>query len=104
MPSYFTVISSDLKSFHFNIESNGRLSEPMKYEIRDTNNGGYVLFDHQMDVMINLGGIVLYRQETMQRSEWKEEHTWFDYHGIENGVRATYGFFTPKKFIVIQMI
>ena len=28
-------METDDKSFHFNLESNGRLKQPMKYEIKD---------------------------------------------------------------------
>ena len=35
---------TDLNSFHFNLQSNGRLEKPMKFEIKDFTKG-YILFD-----------------------------------------------------------
>ena len=40
------MIEIDIHSFEFNIESNRRLSRMMKFEINDTLNGGYELYDN----------------------------------------------------------
>ena len=39
------MIETDAKSFHFNMNANGILKRPMKYEIKDFQQGGYILFE-----------------------------------------------------------
>ena len=42
---YYDCQETDDKSFHFNLQSNGRLKQPMKFEIKDLKKGGYYLYE-----------------------------------------------------------
>ena len=53
---YYTRIKTDNKSFEFNLESNGRLKHPMKFEIINLR-GGYHLFEKSHKYLIWLGNI-----------------------------------------------
>jgi hypothetical protein len=48
---YDQWIETDEKSFHFNFQSNGRLKQPMKFEIKDLY-WGYVLYEKSNYVLI----------------------------------------------------
>ena len=65
--SYEYDIKTDKKSFEFNLESNGRLEQPMKFEIKHLIYGGYGLYKKSDDYLIRLGDIVL------QKQNWKNE-------------------------------
>ena len=52
---------TDNKSFHFNLQSNGRLEKPMKYEIIDIDRG-CTLFGNSDDELIRLGNIDLVKE------------------------------------------
>ena len=103
--SYDEEMETDLESFHFNLQSNGRLQGPMMFEIQDTRDG-YELFIGDKPNLISLGDIRLYKYSGIGsycvQNDWK-----FDYCGIENALCGkTIGFklnFVPKRIIVIQM-
>ena len=42
---YNERIETDDKSFEFNLESNGRIKQPMKFEIKNLKEGGYELYE-----------------------------------------------------------
>ena len=98
----------DDKTFIFNLVSNGRLNNPMKFEIRDTLKGGYKLFGNQKGTpanMISIGDIRLAKSDWKEQSFCYQYDDAFDYKGIE---KATCGVihpnrFTLKRMIVIQM-
>ena len=50
---YGEWIETDDKSFHFNLQSNGRLPKPMKFEIKDSKHGRYCLYGKSNDNLIN---------------------------------------------------
>lgn len=109
---YQQFVTVDKNCFHFNLKSNGRLSGPMKFEIKNFNNGGYKIYDKSMNhpSLITIGEIFIMRQGTTSYYNNCEQHeNYFNYHGIE---RALCGLepnhkgemiFKPKKIIVIQM-
>ena len=101
-------IETDNKSFEFNLESNGRLQQPMKFEIKDLKWGGYKLKEKSSDYLITLGDIVLYKENNKNESLCYQFENRFDYHGIYKALCGkTYynysGYFTPKRILVIQM-
>ena len=98
----------DNKSFEFNLESNGRLPNPMKYEIKDVKNGGYNLFSiwDSNQALIRLGDIILFKEDMKSQSKCcVQTNGYIDYHGIEYPLcnKTNGNQFTPKRIIVIQM-
>ena len=102
-------IETDNKSFEFNLESNGRLKQPMKFEIKHLYKGGYDLYEKSSWFLIDLGDIGLYKENKKNESCCLQIEDKFDYHGIENAlcgkVVDEFGEmkFTPKRILVIQM-
>ena len=98
-------IKTDKKSFEFNLESNGRLPHPMKFEIKDLQKGGYYLYEKSENHFISLGNIYLYKENNKNSSCCYQFEHEFDYHGIENALCGKiYPYrFTPKRILVIQM-
>ena len=100
---------TDNKSFEFNLQSNGRLPTPMKFEIKDSKKGGYWLYRKLNDYyLIVLGDIFLYKENKKNQSSCWQNEWRFDYHGIQKALCGkTYhnlsGYFTPKRILVIQM-
>ena len=96
---------TDSKSFHFNLGCpNERLHEMMKFEIKDTNYGGYFLYDNDNSALIQFGDICLNKENKKQYSTCEENVNNFDYHGIHKALCGIYGKFIPERVIVIQMI
>ena len=98
--------STDSKSFEFNLESNGRLSKPMKFEIIDTSRGCW-LCENSSWWLIVLGEIVLQKENRKSWSHCDQYDYRFNYHGIQKAVCGTIlydnAYFNPKRFLVIQM-
>ena len=106
----YEAIKTDNKSFEFNLQSNGRLQHPMKFEIKDLNKGGYYLHEKSSDFLIVLGDIGLFKENWKNKSLCFQSESWFDYHGIKkalpgktNSWRNDEQYFTPKRILVIQM-
>ena len=93
----------DYKTFQFSLESNGRIAYPIKYEIKDINYGGYVLFFQSEPKLIWLGNICLDKQGTNKRVF---PHHFlsnsFNYHGIQKPLWENDDY-DVKRIIVIQM-
>ena len=99
---YRDWIETDNKSFEFNLQSNGRIKQPMKFEIENLEWGGYRLYKKSENYLIRLGDIYLKKENFKNYSCcWKNEN-WFDYHGIEKALCGKHDF-TPKRILVIQM-
>ena len=95
-------IETDNNSFEFNLESNGRLPKPMKFEIKDLEKCGYLLFEKSDGYLIKLGDIRLFKENYKNLSRCYQFENDFDYHGIENALCGKFHF-TPKRILVIQM-
>ena len=100
---------TDEKSFHFNLQSNGRLDKLMKFEIIDLKWGGYYLFEKSdRDFkLITLGDIELKKENNKNLSVCYQNKNRFDYHGIKNALcKKIYppNSFIPIRILVIQMI
>ena len=99
-------METDYKSFHFNLQSNGRLPQPMKFEIKDLKFGGYHLYEKSDWDLIQLGDIWLKKENYKNYSCCYQNEWRFDYHGIEKalcGKTNCWNPFTPKRILVIQM-
>ena len=96
---------TDKKSFEFNLQSNGRLSRPMKFEIKDLREGGIILCETIYGVLIDLGDIHLRQKNWKYQSYCYQNENRFDYHGIENALcgKTNPTNFTPKRILVMQM-
>ena len=101
-------IETDNKSFEFNLQSNGRLEHPMKFEIIDLKEGGYQLWKKSNDWLIILGNILLVKENKKNQSFYFPNKNRFDYHGIEKALCGkdidSYEQFIFKRLLVIQMI
>ena len=106
------IYPTDEKSFHFNIESNGRLSRMMKFPVKNKLHG-YCLFDDDEEVLIVLGDMCLFKQNFCFNSCFLNHNT-YEYYGIPNALCGkTKGFdysielkrttFIPTRIFVIQM-
>ena len=106
------LMPTDMKSFEFNLKSNGRLMNPMKFEIKNTQQG-YIQYDKSEKQLIQLGDIVLYKYNERDKCYCEQKEDTFDYHGIENALCGKKKLmqndeligeeFTLKRIIVIQM-
>ena len=99
----YTEVKTDNKAFEFNLESNGRLNEPMKFELTANQCGKYKLY-HKMEdnKLIELGDIILFKEEYKSQSTSKHFEAICYHHGIKYALSGK-EHFTPKRILVIQM-
>ena len=96
-------------SFQFNLESNGRLNLPMKFEIKHTYTGGYFLHDKSSDGLIQMGDIALYKEGRKNDSFVIQNDVNFDYHDIRKAMNGKQSDvhgrmkFNLKRVMIIQM-
>ena len=107
--NYKDDMITDKKSFHFNLQSNGRLKHPMKFEIKDLKESGYKLFTNSDEYLLIIGDIVLKKEEKKNYSNcWQTEES-FNYHGIKSALCGKHQNhigsirLQPKRILVIQM-
>ena len=110
---YDGMQETDNKTFKFNLQSNGRLQQPMmKFEIKNMKDGGIRLCGKHFNELFLMGNIVLGKKEKKTETYfWKDDYEdYFDYHGIENAVCGkttdVYGVgdrIKLKRILVIQM-
>ena len=94
------------KSFHFNLNSTKRLSQPMKFDIKNMKKGGYVLYGNSEKGLISIGNIGLEKENYGNTSSCCQNEKDFDYKGIKKALCGKNGYeetFILKRFIVIQM-
>ena len=106
------LTATDFKSFEFNVESNGRLKEMMKFPVKHIMQG-YALHHKSSIRLMDLGNIVLLKEGYNQRNVCVHNEVFYDYKGIDNAVcgrsvRFVNGnwkgdCFVPKRIRVIQM-
>ena len=105
---YVSYMNTDDKSFLFNLQSNGRLTQPMKFEIKNTRLG-FCLYKSKGEILSWLGDICLNKEEKKKESYCKQIKSNFNYQEIENAICGKQPNqdgemqFTPKRIIVIQM-
>ena len=94
---------TDSKSFEFNLQSkNNRLKQPMKFEIKNLQEGGIYLREKSDDRLIWLGNICLRKENDKNYSFCQQNENYFDYNGIKKALCGE-KYFTPKRILVIQM-
>ena len=93
------------KTFLFNIESNGRLSKPMKFEIKDITKGRFHHPDDENNYLlrslIDLGDIHLMCKDDKEKSFCFQNEDVFVYHGIE---KALCGKVNKSNFLILFLI
>ena len=115
----YAFTETDLKSFHFNLQSMRRLETPMKFPIKNTTKGGYRLSTPSEESLIHIGEIILMKnckgeedEEEISRELCCQSDDLFDYHGIEKALYRDKNFpqmnfkvlkFRLERLIVIQM-
>ena len=98
-------LKTDNKSFEFNLESNGRLNHSMKFEIKDSEVSGFILFVKSDDNMIYLRNIMLWKENKKKQSHCRQNEDRFDYHGIEKALCGKERWnhpFTPKEYLLFK--
>ena len=102
-------VAADNECFLFNLKSvNQRLSQPMKFEIKNIDFGSLTLFTTFESNLITLSTIGLYKEE-MKNDCCCIQNNNFDYHGIDNALcgktlqNDKSKYFIPKRILVIQM-
>ena len=112
-------IPTDWKSFHFNLQSkNNRLSQPMKFEIKNPKCGHTLYETSNQTGLVWIGQIVLCKENNRQESlclqldDKDGNNNFFDFNGINNALCGKSfmtpndekgSCFVPKRIIVIQM-
>lgn len=105
----FSLLSTVTESFHFNLSSHGRLSQPIKISIVDTIKGGIRLWSPGNSMLIDLGDIVLYKENRKDESYCKDQRRdKFNYGEIKNSLcgitQSNGGPFSLKRFLVYQLL
>ena len=106
-------ISTNDKSFQFNLQSNGRLSNMMKFESKN-NSIEYFLCDKSDKSLIKLGDIFLNKENDKSLCYCLQNENKFVYHGIKNALcgktifmdkqyQLQGEYFVMKRICIIQM-
>ena len=108
LTSYEGYEETDETTFLFNLRSNGRLKEMMKFEIKERKSP-YVMYKKNSNRLITLGKdgqIVLFKKDEKEKSCCRQKNDYFDYHGIKCALcgRGSTKPFIPSRFVVIEMI
>lgn len=95
---------TDQKAFVFTLKSNGRINNMMKFDIRNADNA-CIVFDEHSQALIKFGNdICVLRMENKEKC-WVKQSA-FDYRGMTSvliGKRYPQNYFTPRRFVVLQM-
>ena len=98
-------------SFEFNLQSNGRLTEPMKFDIKQNGGCCYTICKDYDEKLIEIGDIIIYKQEFKNESYCIQSDYYFDYKGIRKALcgkkydnwKNKGKHFIPKRISVIEM-
>ena len=101
---------ADYRTFHFNLKSNGRLQQPMTFEINYSGTeNGHLLYKKSDDYLISLGCIFITKQNWKDQSYcWQNEERFY-FYGIEKAICGKVKeyrndeYFTPKRILILQM-
>ena len=99
------------KSFHFNLQSNDKLKEPIKYEIKDKKHNNCKVFNDEDEFMylMEIGDITVMKKERKDQCWYCPHNDIFNYHSISFPLGGKeidcYGCisFCIKRFIIIHM-
>ena len=105
--SYNRDLPGDDNSFCFNLQSNGRLDRPMKFEVLKSKifkTNVYHLYPNVDKNLIRIGDIYLYKKNWKNQSFCQQDC--FDYHNIEKAIsgKCEMECINPKRILVIQLI
>ena len=112
-PQYFQQTPTNEQSFFFIIDSNGRIQQPIKCEIREPRDNGYMLYPKEYETLIELGEMTIMKSNQKHKSFFFQTYKSFYYHEInlyclrrKNHTDNNLSFvhFIPKRILVIQMI
>ena len=95
---------TDWKTFHFNLQSNGRLPKPSNFKIKNLNEGGIHLYQISSDYLIKIGKIFIMK-ENYKNYSYYDQIDHFDFQRIAKALcgRTYPERFTPYRVLVIQM-
>ena len=104
-----SLIPTDKHSFHFNLETRGRLEDAVKFEIMDVKNGGIILYHPNSPELIQIGEIRLFKQVQKDQSFYNQTIIMFNYKLMKNALNGispqkngkTY--FIPKRIVVLHL-
>ncbi|GAB1220431.1 hypothetical protein ENUP19_0053G0029 [Entamoeba nuttalli] len=96
---------NDSKSFVFSLESNGRIYEMMKFDIKEPE-CAFKIYNQTDNHLFSFGNgwdIDVYKENDKAKSYCEQNS--FEYYGIENALcgKECPNRFTPKRIIVIEM-
>ena len=98
-------ILSDDKSFYFNVESKGRLSQPMKYQFVENLNeknqiNGCKLFNETDENLIRIGGFILKKKNSNKPWSFSNEQS----INVSSEISLCRNeVFTPKRLFILQL-
>ena len=104
---YSEKILVDKNSFHFTLHSK-QIKSPIKFEIIDNTLAGYQLYEQRNNYLIELGDIIIMKEELKKKSFATHSIKIFNYHGLSNGLfgkkKSIDGclYFTPKRIVILQ--
>ena len=104
-PKYNEIISTNSQSFLFNLQSNGRLEKPLKFEWTDIHFGWYKLFDSSNYRLISLCEINLMKEEEHSDSFCSQTENWINYENIPKALcgKTDPNTFLPHHFFLIHL-
>ena len=103
--TFDSIQQTNEHSFHFLLESNGRIKDMWKFENKN-HRVGIMLWEQQFDQLITLGEITLFKQHAVERSYCcQSNNEYYDYHMIKRALCGkTYPYtFTPKRITVFEL-
>ncbi|GAB1224869.1 hypothetical protein ENUP19_0223G0022 [Entamoeba nuttalli] len=93
---------NDSQSFVFSLESNGRMKGMTKFDIKEPEYAFY-LYNQSNNYLFSFGyrhDICVYKENIKTQTYCDQDS--FEYKGIQYSLCGKY-YFTPKRFIVIEM-
>ena len=75
----------------------------MKFELKNINYGGYVLYEEATSELIELGDICLYKKEYTNQSYSIQNEDCFNYYGLKHIFSNHDDSFSVKRIVIIQM-
>ena len=97
--------TTDPRAFLFSLKSNGRLYQPMKFNVSKPSNA-FRLYPKSSNRLFKFGEDEVRIEKKGKKESYCHSYKYYshyDYNGIENALRGTSGYFIPKRIVVIQM-
>ena len=97
----------DPKAFIFSLQSNGRSTQPLRFEIEESfSQAAFTLYKQSNDIFFQIGLDITVANELEKWKCWCNQSYIFDYRNMENILVGKIGKehpFTPKRISVYQM-